>query len=81
MELKDTIQLMQSNLYEDRLKAEYTQLKIRLNKLTKYLEKAQLGEKKPAEIEVLKAQKRFMLQYLYILEIRADIENINLGGK
>jgi len=81
MELKDTIQLMQSNLYEDRLKAEYIQLKIRLNELTNYLEKAQAGEKKPAEIEVLKAQKRFMLQYLYILEIRADIENINLGGK
>ena len=39
MELKDTIELMQSEDYKDRFKAEYFQLKIRYDKLKAMLEK------------------------------------------
>ena len=35
MELKDTIELMKSNDYKDRFKAEYYQVKIRREKLQK----------------------------------------------
>ena len=37
MELKDTIELMQSNDYIDRFKAEYLQLKIRMEGLSSML--------------------------------------------
>lgn len=38
MELKDTIELMKSNDYKDRFKAEYYQLKIRKEKLLKMVD-------------------------------------------
>ena len=37
MELKDTIELMNSNDYKERFKAEYLQAKIRYDKLEKML--------------------------------------------
>lgn len=39
MELKDTIDLMNSSDYKDRFKAEYWQVKIRLEKLRKMIAK------------------------------------------
>lgn len=39
MELKDTIELMQSSDYKDRFKAEYFQVAIRLQKLDDMLKK------------------------------------------
>lgn len=44
MELKDTIKLMQSEDYKERFKAEYYQVKIRLEKLEAMLEKWDKGE-------------------------------------
>lgn len=44
MELKDTIELMQSEDYKERFKAEYYQVKIRLEKLEAMLEKWDKGE-------------------------------------
>ena len=38
MELKDTIAMMNSESYEERFKAEYWQLKIRIDKLKKMLD-------------------------------------------
>lgn len=81
MELKDTIGLMNSEDYKDRFKAEYMQTKLRYNNLHKMLIKYEAGtlEFKPiCSIEILKEQKNYMGNYLKMLEVRAEIENINL---
>lgn len=81
MELKDTISLMNSEDYKDRFKAEYMQTKLRYNNLHKMLIKYEAGtlEFKPiCSIEILKEQKNYMGNYLKMLEVRAEIENINL---
>ena len=44
MDLKDTIELMQSEDYKERFKAEYYQVKIRLEKLEAMLDKWDKGE-------------------------------------
>ena len=43
MELKDTIEMMTSQYYKDRFKAEYYQTKIRAEKLDDILNKYKLG--------------------------------------
>lgn len=81
MELKDTIELMNSADYKERFKAEYYQTKIRYEKLHKVVIKYEAGTLNftpSCSIELLKAQKRAMGEYLYNLEVRAEIENINL---
>lgn len=81
MELKDTVKLMESDNYKDRFKAEYFQTKIRYDKLHKIIVKAEAGTldfELTTPILVLKNQKSFMGQYLNQLEIRAEIEGINL---
>lgn len=81
MELKDTIEMMQSDDYKERFKAEYNQTKIRYNKLhtmiVKY-EAGTLGFEPKCNIGLLKEQKCYMGHYLYTLEIRAEIEGIDL---
>lgn len=81
MELKDTIDLMTSDDYKDRFKAEYYQTKIRYDKLHKMLVKNEAGvlEFTPTvPIAKLMEQKRYMGEYLRMLEIRAAIEGIDL---
>lgn len=81
MELKDTIELMNSADYKERFKAEYYQTKIRYEKLHKTVIKYEAGTLNftpSCSIELLKAQKRAMGEYLYNLEVRAEIENIEL---
>lgn len=81
MELKDTIELMESNDYKERFKAEYYQTKIRYDKLHKMLVKyeARTLEFEPiCPIEILQEQINFMGRYLHTLEIRAEIEKIEL---
>ena len=81
MELKDTIELMNSENYKDRFKAEYLQTKIRYDKLLKMIVKYEAGklEFEPVcSIELLKGQLGAMGLYLYRLEQRAKIENIDL---
>lgn len=46
MELKDTVGMMNSSDYKERFKAEYHQLKIRLEKLTIMLQQLDKGELK-----------------------------------
>lgn len=81
MDLKDTIELMSSSDYKDRFKAEYYQTKIRYEKLhtmiVKY-EAGTLGFEPDCPIELLRAQKKNMSEYLYHLEVRAQIEKIDL---
>lgn len=81
MELKDTIELMESADYKERVKAEYYQTKIRYDKLHKMLVKyeARTLEFEPiCPIEILQDQAYYMGNYLKQLEIRAEIEKIEL---
>jgi hypothetical protein len=81
MELKDTIELMNSTDYKDRFRAEYYQTKIRYEKLHKMVIKYEAGtlEFEPnCSLALLTEQKKRMGEYLYCLEIRAEIERIEL---
>ncbi|MEE0968153.1 MAG: hypothetical protein U0M06_02115 [Clostridia bacterium] len=82
MELKDTIEMMQSTDYKERFKAEYQQTKIRYDKLHKMLTKAEAGTldfTPTCPLELLREQKANMGRYLHCLEIRAEIEKIDLS--
>lgn len=79
--LKDTIELMQSEDYKERFKAEYWQTKIRYDKLHNMVVKIDAGtlEFEPTcPPDLLKSQVGFMGQYLYALEVRAQIEGVEL---
>lgn len=81
MELKDTVELMNSDDYKERFKAEYYQTKIRYEKLHKVVveyEANKLDFEPNCSIDLLKSQKAAMGQYLYALEVRAKIEEIEL---
>lgn len=91
MELKDTIKLMESEDYKERFKAEYYQTKIRYEKLKKlnnkieayhYVEydKRNIMEepKHDCPVSMLREQQQIMGNYLNILEVRAEIEKIEL---
>lgn len=83
MELKDTIELMNSEDYKERFKAEYFQTKIRYDKLhtmTIKYEAGTLNFEPSCSLELLKEQKSYMGNYLKILEVRAEIEGIDLKG-
>ena len=80
-EFKDTVELMNSVDYKKRFIAEYVQLKIRYLRLHKMVVKYEAGTLNftpTCSIELLKHQKSLMGQYLYDLELRAQIENILL---
>ena len=81
MELNKIIEMMQSADYKERFKAEYYQLKDRYNKLHRMVVKYEAGTldfEPTCSIEILKKQKGFMGNYLYMLEIRAEIEGVEL---
>ena len=81
LELKDTVESMLSESYKERFKAEYTQLTIRLDKLTVFLDKYANGEldfTPSCPYEVLLRQKFVMNMYKDLLTQRALIEGISL---
>lgn len=81
MELKETVQMMSSANYKERLKAEYLQLKIRMNGLSNMLKKYKEGMltfKPSCSYDLLNAQFKAMNMYASYLEERAEIENIEL---
>lgn len=81
MQLKDTVELMLSDDYKDRFKAEYYQTKIRYDKLHKMIVKyeARTLEFTPdTPIDIFKKQAAAMGSYLYNLEVRAQIEGVQL---
>lgn len=84
MELKNTIAAMVNSDYKARFAAEYWQTKIRYDKLhdmiTSY-DAGTLNFKPTCPIGNLRAQARCMGQYLYELEVRAKIEDVNLKEK
>ena len=81
VELKDTINLMNSENYKDRFKAEYVQTKIRYEKLHAMCIKYEAGVldfTPECPLYLLKEQKGYMGNYLRTLEIRAELEGIDL---
>lgn len=84
MELKETIEMMVSVDYKERFKAEYLQLKIRINGLRNMLKKYKVGAltfKPSCSYDLLNGQLKSMEMYAQYLEERAEIENIELREK
>ena len=82
MELKDTVELMNSEDYKERFKAEYLQAKIRYDKLdamTVKYEAGTLNFTPSCPLELLKEHKKYMGNYIRTLRIRAEIEKIDLN--
>lgn len=78
-ELKETVALMESDDYKDRFKAEYWQTKMRFDALRKTIVKLDAGTLKlNTDIRLLREQVNAMGSYLYILEVKAEIEKIEL---
>ena len=67
--------------WKERVVQEYKELKERYNKLYKMLIKYEAGTldfTPNCSLELLKEQKMYMGEYLRILEIRSEIEDIDL---
>lgn len=80
-ELKDTVEMMNSDDYKQRFIAEYIQVKIRYDKLDKMTVKYEAGTLNytpKCSLELLKEQKKHMGNYIRTLKIRAEIENVLL---
>ena len=83
LDLEDTCKMMLSPDYKYRFIAEYKQTKIRYEKLHKMIVKYEAGTldfTPTCPIELLKEQASYMGKYLYILEVRAQLEGVNLNG-
>lgn len=88
MELKDTVKGMMSADYKERMAAEYWQTKLRYERLKKIntkLEAKAICRPMPFEqkldgtpASLLREQQRKMGEYLHILEVRAEMEGIEL---
>ncbi|MEE0726383.1 MAG: hypothetical protein UCV58_07625 [Clostridium saudiense] len=81
MELKDTVQMMESVDYKERFKAEYLQLKIRIHGLRNMLKKYKAGTlpfTPSCSYDLLNGQLKAMELYATYLEERAEIEGIDL---
>ena len=81
MELKETVQMMGSSDYKERFKAEYLQLKIRINGLRNMLKKYKAGTlpfTPSCSYDLLNGQLKAMELYATYLEERAEIEGIDL---
>jgi len=79
--LNETVELMNSEDYKERFRAEYWQLKIRYEKLRSTLIKKEagtLGFELTTPVYRLEEQQRHMAEYLHDLEVRAEIEGISL---
>ena len=81
MELERLIELMKSEDYKDRFRAEYYQLEDRIDKLVNMLEKYKAGTLNftpSCSYELLSYQLQTMNAYKRVLEERAEIEGIEI---
>lgn len=81
MKLNETIEMMCSEDFKERFRAEYYQLKIRINGLSNMLDKYKKGELNftpSCSYELLDMQRGYMLRYAMALEERAKVEGIDL---
>jgi hypothetical protein len=82
MELKDIIKGIKSKDYKERFKAEYWELRIRTTKLMNMLVKwdtKRLDFKPTCPRYIYDLQIKSMMEYLNILEARAQMEDVDLG--
>ena len=82
MELNDTVELMTSDDYKERFKAEYHQTNIRYKKLLSMIKKAEAGTldfTPECPLSLLKKQSSVMANYLTLLDKRARIEGVDLS--
>jgi len=80
--LSETVEMMNSKDYKERFRAEYLQLKIRMNGLSAMLKKYKEGTltfKPFCSYDLLNAQFKAMDLYASFLEERAIVENIELN--
>ena len=80
-DLRECMPLMISTDFKDRTKAEYWELKIRCEKLEAMCKKYAAGEldfTPNCSLELLQEQLGYMQKYLGVLELRAEIEGIDL---
>lgn len=80
-DLSETVELMESTDYSDRLKAEIYQLYIRMTRLQSMLKKHEEGTlpfEPTCPIELLKGQAVAMERYFQILMERARIEGVEI---
>lgn len=83
MELRDTVEMMNSADYKERFKAEYQQVVIRYRKLAAMLEKWDNGELNftpTCPRSTYNMQVRAMTDYIAVLEARAVMEGVELEG-
>lgn len=95
LNLRDTVELMNSPDYKERFCAEYAQTKIRYEKLKAYNNKIEASRRTqeypftPKQVQepphdcpasLLNEQQSAMGQYLHTLEVRAEIEGIDLDS-
>ena len=81
-ELKDTVELMISENFQDRFKAEYRQLLIRYDKLATMIfkyERGMLDFEPICPISILRHQQFAMELYMNALKDRAKLEGIDLN--
>ena len=81
MELKDIIEMMLSEDYKERFKAEYWQLKFRLERLNRLIELYNAGQltiELSSPIIIHNQQACIMQRYMDFLELRANMEEIDL---
>lgn len=81
MKLNDTVEMMLSSDYKERFKAEFHQLKIRIDGLAGMLIKMDnnmLDFTPKCSKELLETQLVSMKAYAELLEIRAEVEGIEL---
>lgn len=81
MTLMDTISLMSSEDWKDRLKAEYHQVKIRKNGLERMIaayNDGSLSFQPKSPLPLLLDQREIMDKYMLRLEWRAEFEGIDL---
>lgn len=81
MKLQDTVELMNSEDFKDRFKAEFYQLKIRICALDNMLLKYELGElpfEPNCSYDLLNGQLKAMRLYQSYLIERAEIEGIEI---
>ena len=82
MNLIDTAVGMVSSDYRTRFWAEYWQTKIRYKKLHNMIVKYEAGTlqfQPKCSIDLLRQQANAMGRYLYLLEVRAEVEGIDLS--
>ena len=81
MTLKDTVEMMNSDDYKERFKAEYYQLEIRVNGLKKMLDKWDNGEldfTPTCPRNTYNNQFEYMVNYMTVLDDIASMEGIEL---